>query len=79
MTRQGWAEKVIARTFQAHKGPLTGYAVKALLAEHKRAVRVVKREIEAVKNDQRTYHSEERCLILGSLETVLKGLQRGRE
>ena len=51
---------------------------KKLRAEHERAVRVVKREIEAVKNDQRTYHSEERCLILGSLETVLKALQKGR-
>ena len=49
-------------------------AAQTLLAEHRRAVRVVKQEIEAVKNDQRTYHSEEKCLILGSLETVLNGL-----
>jgi hypothetical protein len=34
------------------------------LACERRAVRVVKQEIEA-KNDQR-YRSEERCLILGS-------------
>ena len=88
MTRQGWAErKVVTATtgynWNARRRKSTvilpTLAAKLLLAEHRRAVRVVKREIEAVKNDQRTYRSEERCLILGSLETVLKGLQRGRE
>lgn len=88
MTRQGWAERKVGKettgyTWNARIRKSTvilpSIAAKLLLAEHKRAVRVVKQEIEAVKNDQRTYRSEERCLILGSLETVLKALQRGRE
>ena len=85
MTRQGWAERKVRKVtgqFEDDYGPVyvsPGAVTKLLLAEHRRAVRVVKQEIEAVKNDQRTYRSEERCLILGSLETVLKALQRGRE
>ena len=84
MTRQGWAERKVNAAYNKFINtypikPWTHYAAQTLLAEHKRAVRVVEQEIEAVKNDQRTYRSEERCLILGSLETVLKGLQRGRE
>ena len=88
MTRQGWAErKVVTATtgynWNARRRKSTvilpTLAAKLLLAEHRRAVRVVTREIERVKKDKYTYHSEERCLILGSLETVLKALQRGRE
>ena len=85
MTRQGWAERKVARVtdqLEDDLGPLSVApidAVTLLLAEHNRAVRVVKREIEVVKNDQRTYRSEEKCLILGPLWTVLKELQRGRE
>ncbi len=88
MTRQGWAEKKVETATTGYHWNarirkstviLPDIAAKLLLAEHRRAVRVVKQEIEAVKNDQRTYRSEEKCLILGSLETVLKALQRGRE
>ena len=87
MTDAGWAErKVVTATtgytwnarIRKSTVILPSIAAKLLLAEHKRAVRVVKREIERVKKDQHTYHSEERCLILGSLETVLKALQKGR-
>ena len=49
-----------------------------LVKEHARAVRIVKAEIAFVKKDQHTYKSEEKCLILGSLETVLKKLTSGR-
>ncbi len=81
MTRAAWAEKAINKLPMALGSDSVDAkaAIKLLETEHRLAVRVVKREIEAVKNDQRTYHSEERCLILGSLETVLKALQRGRE
>ena len=88
MTDAGWAEKKVETATTGYHWNarirkstviLPDIAAKLLLAEHKRAVRVVEQEIEAVKNDQRTYRSEERCLILGSLETVLKALQRGRE
>ncbi len=87
MTDAGWAERKVEQATTGYSWNarirkstviLPSIAAKLILAEHRRAVRVVKREIEAVKNDQRTYHSEERCLILGSLETVLKALQRGR-
>ena len=85
MTRAPWAErKVEGLEFIAfmNNGEVpvceSKDVVKALLAEHKRAVRVVTREIERVKKDKYTYRSEERCLILGSLETVLKALQKGR-
>jgi len=80
MCAPGWADKIANKAFRKAGGALfNGEVQPLLLAEHRRAVRVVKQEIEAVKNDQRTYRSEERCLILGSLETVLKALQRGRE
>ena len=80
MSEAGWAEQVVARQLGGQYVSLSPkLTAELLLAEHRRAVRVVKQEIEAVKNDQRTYRSEEKCLILGSLETVLKGLQRGRE
>ena len=80
MSEAGWAEQVVARQLGGQYISLSPkLTAELLLAEHKRAVRVVEQEIEAVKNDQRTYRSEERCLILGSLETVLKALQRGRE
>ena len=80
MCAPGWADKIANKAFRKAGGALfNGEVQPLLLAEHRRAVRVVEQEIEAVKNDQRTYRSEERCLILGSLETVLKALQRGRE
>ena len=79
MCAPGWADKIANKAFRKAGGALfNGEVQPLLLAEHRRAVRVVKQEIEAVKNDQRTYRSEERCLILGSLETVLKALQKGR-
>jgi len=80
MSEAGWAERKVERKLGGQYISLSPkLTAELLLAEHRRAVRVVKQEIEAVKNDQRTYRSEERCLILGSLETVLKALQRGRE
>ena len=88
MTRAAWAERKVEQATTGYSWNarirkstviLPSIAAKLIRAEHRRAVRVVKQEIEAVKNDQRTYHSEEKCLILGSLETVLKGMQRGRE
>ena len=74
MTRQGWAKKVIARTFQAHKGPLTGYAVKALLAEHKRAVRVVKALKKAIQSP--ICDVDEGYIM--ACDDILAALQKGR-
>lgn len=87
LTPRTWAEKKVAKAVTGYQWngrirkstvTLPAIAVKLLLAEHQRAVRIVKAEIERVKKDQHTYHSEERCLILGSLETVLAALERGR-
>ena len=78
MSEAGWAERKVDAICRWTSDSLRALVIKLLLAEHKRAVNVVKREIERVKKDQHTYHSEERCLILGSLETVLKALQKGR-
>ena len=82
MTDAGWAEKAVDKmierldcTCETCVGP---GCQKLLQAEHARSVRIVKAEMKRVKLDQHTYHSEERCLILGSLETVLNALQRGR-
>ena len=79
MTRAAWAERKVERKLGGQYISLSPkLTAELLLAEHRRAFNVVKREIERVKKDQHTYHSEERCLILGSLETVLKALQKGR-
>lgn len=83
MTEAGWAEKKIEKVAQyvwqnGYPMVTPKNAARVAIAEHARAIRVVKAEIRRVKMDQHTYHSEERCLILGSLETVLTALQRGR-
>ena len=89
MTDAGWAEKVVDAHVCATCAEQYGMGdngdvvhvdsvVKLLHREHARSVRIVKAEIKRVKMDQHTYRSEERCLVLGSLETVLNALQRGR-
>ena len=78
MTPRTWVAKLVERTPVKDGETDAQFMERLVLNQHARAVRVVEQEIEAVKNDQRTYRSEERCLILGSLETVLKALQKGR-
>ena len=77
MTDAGWAEKAAKQCFHTSL-PWERAIANRLKAEHARSVRIVKAEIKRVKMDQHTYRSEERCLVLGSLETVLNALQRGR-
>ena len=78
MTDAGWAERVVAKAFKAHKGPLTGYAVKVLKAEHARSVRIVKAEIKRVKLSQHNYTADEKLKCLVVLAEVLTRLERGR-
>ena len=78
MTDAGWARKVVAEVETETGYVWFGAAMDMVEAEHARSVRIVKAEIKRVKMDQHTYRSEERCLVLGSLETVLNALQRGR-
>jgi hypothetical protein len=85
MTEAGWTERKVAKAFHAHKGPLTGYAVKLLQAEHARAIRIVKAEIKAQHKKLNEAAKAgniqaERLHVfaIAQLETVLTALQRGR-
>lgn len=89
MTDAGWAEKkadsqTCPQCAEQYGMGDNGDIVHALTVarllrqEHARSVRIIKAEMKRVKMDQHTYRSEERCLILGSMETVLNALQRGR-
>ena len=78
MTDAGWAERKVAKAFHAHKGPLTGYAVKLLQAEHARAIRMVKAEIKRVELDQHTYTAGFKMTLLKELQSLLSKFERGR-
>lgn len=50
----------------------------AALAEHARAVRIVKAEMKRVKLDELNYGVSEQILLITVLEKLLTKLQRGR-
>ena len=92
MTRQGWAERKVEQATTGYSWNarirkstviLPSIAAKLLLAEHRRAVRVVKREIrnlEAIK--ARSFCNAEIAEAYASitvLRDILAALQRGRE
>ena len=84
MTRQGWADKIANKAFLKAGGALfNGDVQPLLLAEHRRAVRVVKREIanlEVIKS--RSFCNAEIAEAHASitvLRDILAALQRGRE
>ena len=88
MTRQGWAErKVVTATTGYHWNArrrkstviLPALAAKLLLAEHRRAVRVVKAEIKRVKLDRHNYSVVTKAEMTKCLDCLLAALQRGRE
>ena len=95
MTRQGWAErKVVTATTGYHWNArrrkstviLPALAAKLLLAEHRRAVRVVEREIEATEKLRDTALRVDNVAAeavyldtIVALNKVLAALQRGRE
>ena len=95
MTRQGWAERKVAQATTGYSWNarirkstviLPSIAAKLLLAEHRRAVRVVKREIEATEKLRDTALRVDNVAAeavyldtIVALNKVLAALQRGRE
>ena len=83
MTRQGWADKIANKAFLKAGGALfNGDVQPLLLAEHRRAVRVVKRKIadlEVIK--LRSFCNAEIAEAYASitvLRDILAALQKGR-
>ena len=83
MTRQGWAERKVARKLGGQYISLSPKLTAELLrAEHRRAVRVVEREIanlEAIKS--RSFCNAEIAEAYASinvLRDILAALQKGR-
>ena len=75
MSEAGWAERKV-----------DGYGLLAeetaaafILAEHKRAVRVVKAEIKRVKLSQNEFTPTQKMRVEETLDRLLAALQRGRE
>lgn len=80
MTRQGWADKIANKAFLKAGGALfNGDVQPLLLAEHRRAVRVVTAEIKRVKLDRHNYSMVTRAEMTKCLDRLLAALQRGRE
>ena len=88
MTRQGWAERKVNTACNKFINtypikPWTHYAAQTLLAEHRRAVRVVKRHLDIYQRQREVEKDErKRDLLAGSILAcvdLLESLQRGRE
>ena len=88
MTRQGWAERKVNTACNKFINtypikPWTHYAAQTLLAEHRRAVRVVKRQLDLYQRQREVEKDEHmRDLLAGSIFAcvdLLESLQRGRE
>lgn len=83
MTRAAWAERKVNTACNKFINtypikPWTHYAAQTLLAEHRRAVRVVKRLEKAVELDQHTYTDRTKGYVLAALGEALAALQKGR-
>ena len=85
MTRAAWAErkveKICAQPLHLGHGewPVGQCeAVRLLLAEHRRAVRVVTAEIKRVKLDRHNYSVVTRAEMTKCLDRLLAALQKGR-
>ena len=90
MTDAGWAERKVEKIcaqplYLGHGEWPVGQceAVRLLLAEHKRAVRVVKRQLDLYQRQREVEKDEHmRDLLAGSIFAcvdLLESLQRGRE
>jgi hypothetical protein len=84
MTRQGWAERTVARKLGGQYVSLSPkLTAKLLRAEHRRAVRVVKRQLGLYQRQREV--EKDKCtrdLLAGSILAcveLLESLQRGRE
>ena len=83
MTRQGWADKIANKAFLKAGGALfNGDVQPLLLAEHRRAVRAVKRQLDLYQRQREVEKDEHmRDLLAGSILAcvdLLESLQRGR-
>ena len=88
MTRQGWAERKVNTACNKFINtypikPWTHYAAQTLLAEHRRAVRVVKRQLDIYQRQREVEKDKcKRDVLAGSIFAcvdLLESLQRGRE
>ena len=83
MSEAGWAEQVVARQLGGQYISLSPkLTAELLLAEHKRAVRVVKRQLDLYQRQREVEKDEHRRdLLAGSIFAcvdLLESLQRGR-
>ncbi len=78
MTRQGWAEKKARKAWHSHRGGLTGYAAKLLLAEHARAVRVVNQLERAAKLHVYLRNHDTRTGYLEAVADMRRAIEKGR-
>ena len=84
MTDAGWAERKVARKLGGQYISLSPkLTAELLLAEHRRAVRVVKRQLDLFQRQREVEKDEHmRDLLAGSIFAcvdLLESLQRGRE
>jgi len=87
-TRAPWAERKVRKVtgqFEDDNGPVyvsPGAVTKLLLAEHRRAVRAVKRQLDLYQRQREVEKDEHRRdLLAGSIFAcvdLLESLQRGR-
>lgn len=73
MTRQGWAEKIMNRRMISNYDDIAA----ALIAEHKRALRVVQ-ELEGKAKSDSSYTTAEKDWVLAIYRGVRLALQRSR-
>ena len=79
MTDAGWAERKVARKLGGQYISLSPkLTAELLLAEHRRAVRVVTAEIKRVKLDRHNYSVVTRAEMTKCLDRLLAALQKGR-
>jgi len=84
MTRAAWAERKVERKLGGQYISLSPkLTAELLLAEHRRAVRVVKRQLDIYQRQREVEKDEHmRDLLAGSIFAcvdLLESLQRGRE
>ena len=84
MTRQGWAERKVVRKLGGQYISLSPkLTAELLLAEHRRAVRAAKRQLDLFQRQREVEKDErKRDLLAGSIIAcvdLLESLQRGRE
>ena len=82
MTPPDWASKKALKVWHSHRGGLSDYGARLLRLEHARAVRTVKRRLEALKGQREVATTEYAVdglrLIIEEVEHLLTALQRGR-